>query len=129
MAFVAIPEKMSYPNCGTDPLDPALHEFEVGVVAEAEFVQPLGLGPTDVTGGGIALRVIRRCGAGTRASQCSSPARSIDSRMSSRVNAMVSLLITLRAGPLASRLLAALSSNAPVSDSGHGGRCQAPDEQ
>jgi hypothetical protein len=38
MALLAILEKMSYPNCGTDPLDPALHEFEVGVVAQAEFV-------------------------------------------------------------------------------------------
>jgi hypothetical protein len=57
MAFLAILEKMSYPNCATDLLDPAFHELEVGVVAQAEFVQPLGLGPTDITGGGIALRV------------------------------------------------------------------------
>src|SRR5689334_17992647 len=56
-AVVAIIENMGDPNRGRDPLDPALDEFEVGVVAQAEVVQPLCLGPTDVTGRGIALRV------------------------------------------------------------------------
>src|SRR5436853_6734318 len=42
---------------GRDLLDPALHQLETGVVAEAERIQPLSLGPGDVTRRGIALRV------------------------------------------------------------------------
>ncbi|MGH2891738.1 MAG: hypothetical protein ACRDPM_00525 [Solirubrobacteraceae bacterium] len=56
-ALFAILEHMGDPNCGWDPLDPALHQFQAGVIAQIEVVQPLGFGPTDVTGGGIALRV------------------------------------------------------------------------
>ena len=37
-AVVAILENMGDPNRGRDPLDPALHELEVGVVAQAEVV-------------------------------------------------------------------------------------------
>ena len=44
-------------DCGVDPLDPALHQLDVGVVAQAEVVQPLSLGPGDVTWRGTALRV------------------------------------------------------------------------
>jgi hypothetical protein len=109
MAFLAILEKMGYPNCGTDTLDPALHEFEVGVVAEAEFVQSLGLGPTDITGGGIALRV----------NVCVVPDEGLPvliTRPFDRLSNVLpgechgcSLLITSRPGPLASRLLATLS--------------------
>ena len=44
-------------NCGRDSLDRAVRRFQVGIVGQAEVVQPLGLGPTDVTGRGIALRV------------------------------------------------------------------------
>ena len=40
-----------------DPLDPALDQFEVGVVAQAEAVETLGLGLGDVAGRGAALRV------------------------------------------------------------------------
>jgi hypothetical protein len=37
-------------DSGLGPLDPALHQLEVGVVAQAEVVQPRSLGPGDVTG-------------------------------------------------------------------------------
>ena len=56
-AFGAIVEDMGDPDCGCDPLDPALHQLEVRVVAQAEVVQPRSLGPGNVTGRGIALRV------------------------------------------------------------------------
>jgi hypothetical protein len=42
---------------GLDPLHPALHQFQVGVVAQAEFVQPLGLRLGDVAGRRTALGV------------------------------------------------------------------------
>src|SRR5215213_6353813 len=56
-AFGAILENVGDADCGLDPLDPALHQLEVGVVAQPERVQPLSLGPGDVTGRGTALRV------------------------------------------------------------------------
>jgi len=87
---------MSDPNCGRDPLDPTLQQVYVPVVAKAEVIQPLGLSPTDVTGRGIALGV-NICVVPDEASQCSSPARSIESRMSCRLNAMTSVFSSLRA--------------------------------
>jgi hypothetical protein len=42
---------------GRDPLNPALHQHEVGVVTQAQGVQPLSLGAGDVTRRGIALRI------------------------------------------------------------------------
>src|SRR5436309_7473369 len=56
-AFVAILENVGDADCPGDLLDPALDQVEVGVVAQAEAVQPLSLGPSDVTGRGTALRV------------------------------------------------------------------------
>jgi hypothetical protein len=48
---------MGYPSSRMDALDPTLHPALVEFVAHAQVVQPLGLGPTDVTGRGIALRL------------------------------------------------------------------------
>ena len=42
---------------GLDARDPALHQLEVRVVAQAEVVKPRSLGPGNVAGRGIALRV------------------------------------------------------------------------
>src|SRR5947209_5354477 len=56
-AVLAVLENMGDSNCGWDPLDPALRQFEARVVAHIEVVQSLGLGPTHVTGRGVALRV------------------------------------------------------------------------
>ena len=56
-AFGAILEHVGDADCGGNRLDPALHQLEVGVVAQAEVVQPLSLGSGDVTGRGTALRV------------------------------------------------------------------------
>src|SRR5215212_812150 len=53
----AILENVGDADGGRDPLDPALHQRDVGVVAQAEGVQPLSLGPGHVTGRGRALRV------------------------------------------------------------------------
>jgi hypothetical protein len=50
-------ENVGDADCGGDLLDPTLHQLQVGVVAQAEGVQPLSLGPGDVTGRGRALRV------------------------------------------------------------------------
>src|SRR5215217_4477478 len=44
-AFLAIVEDMGDAHCGGNRLYPALHQLEVRVVAQAEAVQPLGLGP------------------------------------------------------------------------------------
>src|SRR4051794_28766378 len=56
-AFGAILENVGDADGGLDPLDPALHQREVGVVAQAKVVQSCSLGPGDVTGRRIALRV------------------------------------------------------------------------
>jgi hypothetical protein len=56
-AFVAILENMGDADGGGDLLYPALDQLDVGVVAQAEGVQALSLGPADVTGRGIALRI------------------------------------------------------------------------
>jgi hypothetical protein len=56
-AFVAVLENVGDADCGRDSLDPALHQREVGIVAQAEGIQPLSLGPGDVTGRGRALGV------------------------------------------------------------------------
>lgn len=56
-AVVAILEDVGYPNRGRDPLDPALHELEVGPLAKAQPVQARSLSPTDVTRRRIALWV------------------------------------------------------------------------
>src|SRR5215207_1909325 len=56
-AFIAILENVGDAHCGADTLDPALHQLELGVVAQSEGVQPLSLGARDVTRRGPALRV------------------------------------------------------------------------
>jgi hypothetical protein len=56
-AFGAILEDVGDADCGGNLLDPALHQLEVGVVAQPEGVQSLSLGPGDVTGRWTALGV------------------------------------------------------------------------
>src|SRR3954468_16601517 len=56
-AFGAILENVGDADCGLDPLDPALHQREVRVVAQTKVVQSRSFGPGDVTGRRIALRV------------------------------------------------------------------------
>ena len=93
--FGAILENVGDADRGGDPLDPALHQLEVGVVAQAQGVQPFGLGPGHLTGRRRAFRV----GVGVVVDE-GLPVRvtrSFDeSRICSRVNGMVLGLLVAR---------------------------------
>src|SRR5688572_14769036 len=56
-ALVAILENVGDADCGCDPLHPALDQSEVRLVAQSEAVEPLGLGPGDVSRRRAALGV------------------------------------------------------------------------
>jgi hypothetical protein len=56
-ALVSILENVGDSDCRRHQLDSALDQLDVGVVAQAKGVQSFGLGPGDVTGRRVALRV------------------------------------------------------------------------